>query len=90
MLGELLDQFNFSTILITILLHQYNYVICDIFLRLSLRQHSSGVQILKEIYRLFLRNIYLQKEKLNYICTGSGAHTASCFMESGTLFLKIN
>ena len=90
MLGVLLDQFNFPTRLITILLHPYNRVVCDIFLRLCLRQHSSGIQILKEIYRFFLRNIYLQKGRLNYVCTGSGAHTVSYCMESGALFLKIN
>jgi len=90
MSGGLLDQFNFPTRLITILLHPYNRVVCDIFMRLCLRQHSSGVQILKEIYKFFLRNIYLQKERLNYVRTGSRAHTVSYCMESGALFLKIN
>jgi len=47
MLGGLLDQFNFPTILIAIWLHQYNRVFCDIFLRLCFRQHSSGIQILE-------------------------------------------
>lgn len=90
MLGGLLDQFNFATRLIKILLHQYNRVICNTSLCLCLRQHSNGVQILNEIYRFFLRNIYLQKERLNYVRTGSGAHTVLYFMELGTLFVKIN
>jgi len=40
--------------------------------------------------QILLKEYNLQKERLNYVRTGSGAHTAACFMESGTLFLKKN
>jgi len=40
---------------------------------------------LKEIYRFFLRNIYLQKERFNYVRTGSRAHTVSLYEIGGTI-----